>query len=80
MNLNQNIVKKAVGYLGVFSIIATLLPLIPTPMLRLSDIGSDHFPIFAKLSLEPEAPVQQEAPLPTAEDLKEAREMIDEVQ
>lgn len=49
-------------------------------MLRLPDIGSDHFPIFAKLSLEPEAPVQQEAPLPTAEDLKEAREMIDEVQ
>lgn len=47
---------------------------------RLDDIGSDHFPIFAKLSLEPEAPIQQEAPQPTAEDLQEARKKIEEAQ
>ncbi|PHN04776.1 endonuclease/exonuclease/phosphatase family protein [Flavilitoribacter nigricans] len=49
-------------------------------MVRLPDIGSDHFPIFAHISLEPEAVFQQEPPKPTAEDLKEAEKKIEDVQ
>ena len=41
-------------------------------------IGSDHFPIFATLSLEPTAPIEQEPPSATASDEKEAaRELRD---
>lgn len=45
-------------------------------MVRLPDVGSDHFPIYAHLSLEPEAPLQQEAPKPTQKDLETAEKKI----
>jgi endonuclease/exonuclease/phosphatase (EEP) superfamily protein YafD len=41
---------------------------------RQPHIGSDHFPIYATLSLEPEAKREQEPPEADASDLKEATE------
>jgi endonuclease/exonuclease/phosphatase (EEP) superfamily protein YafD len=41
---------------------------------RQPHIGSDHFPIYAKLSLEPEAKGKQEPPEADESDLKEATE------
>jgi endonuclease/exonuclease/phosphatase (EEP) superfamily protein YafD len=42
------------------------------------DVGSDHFPIFAELAVDPEAEWIQDAPAPEADDLREADEAIDE--
>lgn len=44
-----------------------------------SYIGSDHFPIFFALSLEPKAPRRQEPPQADADDHKEAREDLKNV-
>ncbi len=44
---------------------------------RLPSIGSDHFPIFARLSLDPLAPIQQEAPEPEKGDETEVIEKIE---
>lgn len=41
---------------------------------RLGPFGSDHFPVFAKLSLEPDAKLTQEEPSPEAGDEIEAAE------
>ena len=47
---------------------------------QLPDIGSDHFPIFIELSLEPSNPVPvQEPPAPKTGDFEEAHEKIDQV-
>lgn len=43
---------------------------------RLSDIGSDHFPVFAELQFGPSAEKEQEIPSPDEEDLKEASSRI----
>jgi len=45
---------------------------------RMPDIGSDHFPIYVKLSFEPEKKAEQapEKPRASEEDMKEAREKI----
>jgi endonuclease/exonuclease/phosphatase (EEP) superfamily protein YafD len=43
---------------------------------RLDDFGSDHFPIFAALRLEPAAAGKQEAPEPKESDSKEAQEIL----
>jgi hypothetical protein len=40
----------------------------------LADVGSDHFPVFVELSLEPEAVLQQPAPAPDAEAFREKEE------
>lgn len=44
---------------------------------RLPNVGSDHFPIFARLSFETFAPLEQDAPEPEAGDREEAEEKID---
>ncbi|HET8854801.1 MAG TPA: endonuclease/exonuclease/phosphatase family protein, partial [Salinimicrobium sp.] len=43
---------------------------------RGSDFGSDHFPIYFKLSLEPENAPEQEKKNPSAEEKKEAAKAI----
>lgn len=45
---------------------------------RLAFFGSDHFPMFIRLSYEPEAERQQEAPQPDAGDEAQAAEKIEE--
>ncbi len=45
---------------------------------RLPAFGSDHFPVFAELSLEPAAPIVQDEPRPEPGDLEEAEEKIEE--
>jgi endonuclease/exonuclease/phosphatase (EEP) superfamily protein YafD len=45
---------------------------------RLAFFGSDHFPMFIRLSYEPEAAHQQEAPQPDADDEAQAAEKIEE--
>jgi endonuclease/exonuclease/phosphatase (EEP) superfamily protein YafD len=45
---------------------------------RLKSVGSDHFPIYAVLSLETTAPRTQEPPKPDADDHAEAHETIKE--
>jgi endonuclease/exonuclease/phosphatase (EEP) superfamily protein YafD len=45
---------------------------------RLGDVGSDHFPVFAALSYEPPAAIEQEAPEETRDDLQEAAETVEE--
>ena len=45
---------------------------------RLGYVGSDHFPVCVVLSLEPDAVTEQEAPEAGAEDMEEAREVLDE--
>jgi len=45
---------------------------------RLGDIGSDHFPMFSHLVLDPEAAGDQEEPQADAEDREEANEKIAE--
>ena len=45
---------------------------------RLAYFGSDHFPMFIRLSYEPEAERQQEAPQTRASDRVEAEEKIEE--
>jgi endonuclease/exonuclease/phosphatase (EEP) superfamily protein YafD len=44
---------------------------------RLPQYGSDHFPIYAELSYEPDAQAEQEPPEEDAEDRSEADEMIE---
>lgn len=46
---------------------------------RLPYFGSDHFPIFAALNLEPEAAAEQEKPQPHPGDRKEAEEKIGKI-
>lgn len=54
-----------------------------SPELRVKDVqlgentGSDHFPFFTKLSLEPELSEEQRLPKATKEELKEAFEQIE---
>lgn len=43
---------------------------------RMEHIGSDHFPIWVALCLTPDAASEHEAPVPTTEDLREAREAV----
>ena len=45
-------------------------------MRLLPNVGSDHFPVFAELSLEPDAAARQEAPKADHEDLKEGDETV----
>jgi endonuclease/exonuclease/phosphatase (EEP) superfamily protein YafD len=45
---------------------------------RLARCGSDHFPVYIKLSFEPEATQSQEQPRATAEEHREAQEKIAE--
>ena len=45
-------------------------------MRRLPYVGSDHFPVNAVLSYEPQAEAEQEAPAADAADLHEARETV----
>jgi endonuclease/exonuclease/phosphatase (EEP) superfamily protein YafD len=47
-------------------------------MRRLDYVGSDHFPVAATLSLEPDATAHQEAPAADADDKQEASETIAE--
>ena len=47
-------------------------------MRRLAYVGSDHFPVVATLSLEPDATAEQEAPAPDASDHQEANSTIAE--
>lgn len=47
-------------------------------MQRLGKIGSDHFPIYARLQLDPAAAPIQEAPPPKESDSTEARETLQE--
>ncbi|HET9426420.1 MAG TPA: endonuclease/exonuclease/phosphatase family protein [Gemmatimonadaceae bacterium] len=47
-------------------------------MRRLAFVGSDHFPVVATLSLEPDAAAQQEAPAADSADRQEAGETIAE--
>lgn len=42
------------------------------------DIKSDHFPIYASLSLEPERALEQDPEPPTLEELKEANQIIED--
>ena len=42
--------------------------------------GSDHFPVFIELSLEPEAEMEQEEPEADHEEREEANEKMNEVQ
>ncbi|MBM0107813.1 endonuclease/exonuclease/phosphatase family protein [Steroidobacter sp. S1-65] len=44
----------------------------------LSKCGSDHFPVFARLSLEPDATAATEEPTPSPDDEAEAREKIED--
>ncbi len=46
-------------------------------MERLSSIGSDHFPIYAKFSYEPEGSADQDAPESSAEEEEEATDKIE---
>ncbi|RPI23585.1 MAG: endonuclease [Acidobacteria bacterium] len=46
-------------------------------MKRLGHFGSDHFPIFIQLDLEPRKVERQPTPQPDQEDLEEAEEMIE---
>ncbi len=43
---------------------------------RLPDIGSDHFPMYAEFSLEPEGKLRQEPPEMEEGDLEEARDKV----
>jgi endonuclease/exonuclease/phosphatase (EEP) superfamily protein YafD len=43
-------------------------------MRRLPYVGSDHFPVYASLSYEPEARAKQDAPTPTEDDAREVAE------
>jgi endonuclease/exonuclease/phosphatase (EEP) superfamily protein YafD len=45
-------------------------------MRRLPYVGSDHFPVVATLSLEPDASAEQQAPTPDAGDRRETRDTI----
>jgi endonuclease/exonuclease/phosphatase (EEP) superfamily protein YafD len=45
---------------------------------RLGGIGSDHFPIFIRLELDPKASLQQEKPKPDKDTPEQARETIEE--
>jgi endonuclease/exonuclease/phosphatase (EEP) superfamily protein YafD len=47
-------------------------------MRRLGYVGSDHFPVHIVISLEPDAPAEQEAPAADADDLAEARDTVRE--
>ena len=47
-------------------------------MRRLSNVGSDHFPVHVALSYEPAAAAEQDAPTPTTEDKREAQETAEE--
>jgi endonuclease/exonuclease/phosphatase (EEP) superfamily protein YafD len=47
-------------------------------MRRLDDVGSDHFPLFARLSFEPETRNEQDAPSPIPGDIEEAHETLAE--
>ncbi|RYZ51610.1 MAG: endonuclease/exonuclease/phosphatase family protein, partial [Proteobacteria bacterium] len=47
-------------------------------MRRLDDVGSDHFPLYARLSFEPEDKHEQKAPDPLPGDFEEARETLNE--
>lgn len=42
----------------------------------LPDIGSDHFPVYAEFSLEPQESAEQKSPQADSEDLREARETV----
>lgn len=44
---------------------------------RLRHCGSDHFPVFVKLSLEPDAPAEQHKPRATQDEKQEAQEKIE---
>ena len=46
---------------------------------RLTHCGSDHFPVFVKLSLEPDAKHEQEHPQATPEEKQEADEKVEKV-
>lgn len=46
-------------------------------MERLPDIDSDHFPIYVKLSYEPDKKHEHEKPIASSEDKKEAEEKIE---
>ncbi len=46
---------------------------------RQSYFGSDHFPIYAQLSYEPETKIAQEAPSPDKEDIIESEKKIEQV-
>lgn len=48
-------------------------------MRRLPDFGSDHFPVYVRLVLQPDADAVQEEPDADREDLEEAGEKMDEV-
>ncbi|WP_027366571.1 endonuclease/exonuclease/phosphatase family protein [Desulfocurvibacter africanus] len=43
---------------------------------RLPDIGSDHFPVYAEFSLEPEGRLSQESPKADEQDHEEARDTL----
>ncbi|MFO7597796.1 MAG: endonuclease/exonuclease/phosphatase, partial [Desulfocurvibacter africanus] len=43
---------------------------------RLPDIGSDHFPVYAEFSLEPEDRLSQELPKADEQDHEEARDTL----
>ena len=45
---------------------------------RLPNVGSDHFPVYVCLHLEPDAAVEQEAPEKDADDVAEADETVAE--
>lgn len=45
---------------------------------RMGNVGSDHFPVFIDLSLEPEAHAAQPAPVETSADRRNARQMVAE--
>ena len=46
---------------------------------RLPYVGSDHFPVYMELSLESDAPIEQEAPEPDENTEEEADKKIEEV-
>jgi endonuclease/exonuclease/phosphatase (EEP) superfamily protein YafD len=45
---------------------------------RLEDVGSDHFPVWARLQLDPAAEAEQPEPQPEGDDREEAREIVNE--
>ncbi len=47
---------------------------------RLPAFGSDHFPVLVELNLDPLAPLVQEEPKPTAEELETVEEKIEEAE